>query len=177
MNWKTTRRLTARITFVILLAGPLSCRETGPDLGYKDSLITINIIDNAIRMYHAEHRRYPGKDLFRDLTGSGDDDGKPGYGYRLEPRGTVYGPWNGVHRLSTKGDPPRFADAYGNEIEYHPFEGMSEDVKDYMTKSSAPGREPVYYRRDYILRSRGPNGKWDPPRNPDSDDITNFARE
>jgi len=144
--------------------------STGP----HHSRWTIDSLDKAIEMYHGQHYRYPGKDLFKDLTGAGDDDGEPGYGYRLEPGGRVYGPWNDTDKLAKRGDPPCFVDNFGNEIEYHLFEDMPEDVKDYNTKSSTPGEPPVYYRRDYILRSRGPNGKWDPPRTPLSDDVTNM---
>ncbi len=156
----------------IVIPSIIRVRVTG---GPDPSRWTIHIIDTAIRMYHNEHDRYPGKDLFTDLTGAGDDDGQPGYGYRLEPRGMVYGPWNGADKLAKRGDPPHFVDGFGNEIEYHLFEDMPDDVKDYNTHSSPPGKPPVYYRRDYILRSRGPNGKWDPPRSPDSDDVTNMA--
>jgi hypothetical protein len=56
--------------------------STGPHDGCRTM---VNMIDKAISMYHAEHGKYPGKDLFKDLTGSGDDDGQPGYGYRLRP--------------------------------------------------------------------------------------------
>jgi hypothetical protein len=143
--------------------------------GPHHSRFTIHILDKAIEMYHGAHNRYPGKDLFKDLTGAGDDDGQPGYGYRLEPSGRVYDPWNGTDQLAKRGDPPHFVDSFGNEIEYHRFEDMPDDVKDYNTHSRSTGKPPVYYRRDYILRSRGPNGKWDPPGSPDSDDITNMA--
>jgi hypothetical protein len=124
-------------------------------------------------MYYRMHKKYPDKDLVQCLTGYRDDDGNPGYGYRLEPRGTVCGPWNRTHLLKTKGDPPQFVDSYGREIEYYLFDDMPDEVKDYIN-ASPPGQAPSYYRRDYILRSRGKNGKWDKPRNPKSDDITNM---
>ena len=88
----------------------------------------------------------------------------------------VYGPWNGTHHLPTKGNPPHFVDVFGNEIEYHLFEGMSDCMKDYMN-ASAPGQEPDYFRKDYVVRSRGKNGKWDNPRDIGSDDVTNMGRE
>ena len=80
-----------------------------------------------------------------------------------------------MDKLPTKGDPPHFVDKFGNEIEYHLFEDASDEVKDYMN-ATAPGEKPTYYRTDFVVRSRGKNGKWDKPRTPFSDDVTNMWR-
>ncbi len=173
MNWKVVCISVACLALVVFVATGWLWQfrtRSGP---HNRSQVTINIIDQAISMYHSFHRQYPGKDLFKSLTGYGDDDGYPGYGYRVKPRGEVWGPWNGVHEMPTKGDPPHFVDYWGNEIEYHIFEDMSEAMKDYIN-ASPPGEDPDYYRRDYVIRSRGPNGKWDKPRDPESDDVTNL---
>ena len=175
--------------------------------------VTVNIVDKAVDMYHKQHKRYPeAKEMGGKLIGmsfkmSGGkltevDDGHPGPGYRLQPRGTVYGPWNGVDKLPRSGnqlstgqsDRVHFVDAFGGYIWYCPFKESTytdrqfdktdteigvtiSSIADYAQDSS--GR---FYRRDYILMSQGANSKWGLIRGAGSDtvptdDVTNFVRE
>ena len=143
------------------------------DIAHRTSVshVRVRMISRAIAMYYATHKEYPGKDLVQCLTGYRDDDNHPGYGYRLLPGGRVYGPWNGTERIPTNGEPRHFVDGFGKEIEYHPFK----DMTDYM-RASDSGANAIYYRSDYVVRSRGPDRRWDNPREPSSDDITNLFR-
>jgi len=139
---------------------------------------TVHIIDKAVRMYHDKHGdEYPSGNstLVQCLTGYRDDDGMEGYGYRLEPRGIVYGPWPGTEKIPTRGsDPPRFVDSFGQEIDYRRFNPSSPD--DYFETGRAGG--PRYFRQDYWVRSPGPDGVFSNNLQGDelttTDDITNF---
>jgi prepilin-type N-terminal cleavage/methylation domain-containing protein len=159
--------------------------------------VTINIIDKAVDMYQKEHKRYPEmKEMAARLIGQSFitengvakevDDGHPGPGYRLEPRGTVYGPWNGVDRLARSGDYVEgpdsarihFLDAFGNPIWYCPFKKPSPASEPTYTDSEfdkddsedghhitsiadyATDASGKFYRRDYIIMSQSANGKW-----------------
>lgn len=115
----------------------------------NDCRVTVNIIDKAVDLYHKQHKRYPsihemagkliGQSFTVDANGVATeiDDYHPGPGYRLVPRGTVYGPWNGVDKLKRSGDREegggapgsasetarvQFIDAFGSPIWYCPFE-------------------------------------------------------
>jgi len=79
--------------------------------------VTVNIIDKAVDMYHKQHKSYPNQvEMAARLIGQSFkvgatedervevDDGHLGPGYRLQPRGPVYGPWNGVDKLPRNGD-------------------------------------------------------------------------
>ena len=103
--------------------------------------VTVNIIDKAVDMYHKQHKRYPdmaemaarliGQSFTIDANAVAAEvnDGHPGPGYRLQPRGPIYGPWNGVDKLARSGDYEEgsssarvhFIDAFGAPIWYCPF--------------------------------------------------------
>jgi type II secretory pathway pseudopilin PulG len=118
--------------------------------------VTVNIIDKAVSMYHTQHKRYPDVlEMTARLIGVSYrfdaqqdkpvevDDGHPGPGYRLQPRGRVYGPWNGVDKLIRTGEYDEdsgasapgagqtsarihFIDSFGNPIWYCPFKRPTE---------------------------------------------------
>jgi general secretion pathway protein G len=168
--------------------------------------VTVNVIDKAIEMYHGEHHRYPSvKGMPAELYGQAFtseqqggaikevEDYQPGPGYRLEPRGRIYEPWNGVDRLKRSGDHVNgsrvfFQDAFNRSIWYCPFNaeptapekayhdaefdsaatesGVSLiDIADY-----AKDTEGKYYRRDFILMSQSADGSWGKVRGPDAGD-------
>jgi competence protein ComGC len=160
--------------------------------------VTVNIIDKAVSMYHAQHKRYPslqampaelyGQEFEADPSGGVKevDDGEPGPGYRLQPRGVVYGPWNGVDQLQRTGDYQKggqnsrvfFKDAFGRPIWYCPYnqEAESEDRRyednEFDHEASEVGinlnsiadyaknQSGAYYRKDYIIMSQGADSKW-----------------
>ena len=170
--------------------------------------VTINIIDKAIEMYHGEHNRYPSvKGMPAELYGqafSADpnidggalkevEDYQPGPGYRLQPRGRIFEPWNGVDKLKRSGDYDSnnrvfFQDAFNRTIWYCLFTAEPEagkkpyDDSEFDRAASEPGislididdyaknKENKYYRRDYILMSQSADGKWGKIRGPDSGD-------
>jgi prepilin-type N-terminal cleavage/methylation domain-containing protein len=170
--------------------------------------VTVNIIDTAIGMYHGQHNKYPGENsITSDLIGLryDDDDGlevddfQPGVGYRLQRRGPIYGPWNGVDKLKHGGG--TFYDAFGQSIWYsvlnaEPDDDNStyEDDDDFDNENSEDGvninnindyatnKDDGLYRRDYILMSPSADGKWGLIRGTDdsniepTDDVTNFTR-
>jgi type II secretory pathway pseudopilin PulG len=112
------------------------------------------------------------------------DDGKDGFGYRVRDRGPVYGPYNGTEDLDrdTNDDfeQPVFVDVWERPILYYRFTGSGYSGGH---NPRGPGSFNAYvendadefYRRDYILISRGDDGEWQSPSNADSDDITNFT--
>jgi len=150
----------------------------------------INTLNGAIREFYREHHEYPaagnlgecltghrpaGNNLFGYTNVSGD--GKDGYGYRMQRRGRVYGPWNGAEKLTRSGE--NFTDSYGTEIQYYPFKPDT-GAYDGAVNSYAKNADGRYYRRDYVLRSRGEDGEF--ANNAagavaTSDDITNFFEE
>lgn len=199
----------------VLLAVGAGCFRRDPwrNRKIRETQVTINIIDKAISMYHSQHKKYPDKEsmpsqligLMFETDGKEVDDHHPGPGYRLEPRGTVYGPWNGVDRLPRTGDYDGkdrvfFLDAFGQAIWYCPFIDSADpakagyvdaefdnedaeagvtiaDIAAYATDASGKS-----YRRDYILMSPSANGKWGLFSNTKknitpTDDITNFIMD
>ena len=156
--------------------------------------VTVNIIDKAVDMYQKEHKRYPEMlDMTARLIGQSFkfeavtdnepvevDDGHPGPGYRLQGRGPVYGPWNGVHELARSGDYVEeadaarihFIDAFGAPIWYCPFKNSTYTDTKFDKNDSENGVNITsiadyamdasnrYYRRDYIVMSQSANGKW-----------------
>ena len=118
------------------------------------------------------------------------DDGCEGYGFRLATRGPVLGPYYGVQKLPTSGgSTPRFVDAFRREVMYYRFNenttapdyGYYEnndntndtgDINGYARNSAGAAGE--FYRKDFLLITSGPDGMWTFPRDPKSDDITNF---
>ncbi|MBC8373025.1 MAG: prepilin-type N-terminal cleavage/methylation domain-containing protein [Phycisphaerae bacterium] len=157
--------------------------------------VTVNIIDKAVEMYHGLHKNYPTtEEMVGKLIGQSFkfeveanepteiEDYHPGPGYRLQPRGTVYGPWNDVDKLARSGDHVQdaqsdqvhFIDAFGHYIWYCPFDTENltytdekfdkEDSEDGVTINSiadyAKDASNRFYRRDYIIMSQSANGKW-----------------
>jgi len=199
----------------VLLAVGAGCLRTDPDQDRKirQTQVIINTIDKAIGMYHSLHREYPDKEsmpsqligLMFETDGKEVDDHQPGLGYRIEPRGTVYGPWNGVDRLFRTGnydgeDRVFFLDGFGQAIWYCPFTDSADPAKagyvdaEFDNRNAESGvtisninayatdASGKFYRRDYILMSPGANGKWGLFSNSKentmpTDDITNFTRE
>lgn len=115
-----------------------------------------------------------------------DDDGQEGFGFRLAPKGRVFGPYGGTEDLrSSGGDSARFVDKFGQPILYYLYDfgargfisSQNTDgpsITTYATNSSDTGG---LYRTDYLLITCGPNGEWDTPSKGDSDDITNFKED
>ena len=173
------------------------------------SQVTVNIIDKAVDMYHEQHKHYPEmEDMVAKLIGQSFlfkpnqnvpeevDDGHPGPGYRLQPRGPVYGPWNGVDKLARNGDYEQdqgggqneqarihFLDAFGARIWYCPFKESTYTDDKFEPDNSEPGVTIVsiadyatedntshrLYRRDFIVMSPSANGKWGLIRNISND--------
>jgi prepilin-type N-terminal cleavage/methylation domain-containing protein len=121
-----------------------------------------------------------------------NDDGKEGYGFRLFHRGKQYGPYNGLEKAPSNGR--AFVDAFGHSIHYARYyrkdngeegfdaKGGPRRIARYASRSETPGD---FFRKDFLLMSTGPDGKWnafignepgDDPQ-PDTDDITNFLPE
>jgi prepilin-type N-terminal cleavage/methylation domain-containing protein len=178
----------------------------------KACQITVNIIDKAVSMYHSEHKRYPSigsmpAELiglsYEKLQGASDvtevDDKNPGTGYRLQDRGTVYGPWNGVDKLKKTGEydgstRAYFLDAFNRSIWYCPFKDSTFTDADFTREDSEDGinipdiaayaknEKGQFYRQDYIIMSPSADGKWGlfsdgerpNPKAPPTDDVTNF---
>lgn len=162
--------------------------------------VTVNIIDKAVSMYHDQHNRYPTmKAMPAELYGQSfkngveviEGDWRPGPGYRLEPRGAIYGPWNGVDQLRRSGDYEGssrvfFLDAFNQSIWYCVFnQEAATGAKAYIDAdfnvrgdAAEPGTTLIdvddyaknengrYYRRDYILMSQSADGKWGKLRGP-----------
>jgi len=115
------------------------------------------------------------------------DDGCQGYGFRLAAKGPVFGPYYGVHKLPTSGgSTARFVDAFHQPVMYYKFNELTTgpdfgyynsgdntddpgNINDYAKNSSGE-----FYRKDFLLLTSGPDGTWTNPRDPKSDDITNF---
>ena len=176
----------------------------------QKSQFIINQLAGAIRIYHNERGEYPPsyqKDLaghiytgsewlVQALTGYRDDDLKPGWGFRDVERGKVFGPYNDTERLQlarTSDNPIQyeFVDAFDNPILYYRYDSEDGYVASHNTDRPAnldvylrgPGGE--YFRKDFVLLSRGPDGRYDEvpyiqatsawDRN--CDDITNFMEQ
>ncbi|KKK68065.1 hypothetical protein LCGC14_2947790 [marine sediment metagenome] len=161
---------------------------------------TINLIQGACEAYSRDLavHAYPSaaRFLVQGLTGIADNDDKPGYGWRRVPRGKVYGPYYGAEDLQVNSSGPVdwFVDAFDRPILYYVYESIGdgdpppmgykssvahdgpEDLQDYLK-----GPDGKYFRENYVLISRGPNGEWDPlyenGKWTRSDDITNLKIE
>jgi len=189
----------------------------------KASQGTVNLLDGAVEMYRNDFDDVPPSEpgaynnwygcqllpLF--LTGYGPDandkgrpydgganlaadDGKDGYGFRIELRGKVYGPYNSAEKVATPGTArPVFVDSFANAILYFVFDqGANEytaahnpaateqpdDINVYCRRSidlAAP-----FLRRDFVLISKGIDGEWYDPAAPDlhdKDDATNLSTD
>jgi len=172
------------ITMLLVIGTPSALRYRAQSRARATQAI-INQIDQAVRMYYDAHtpHEYPEKkSLARRLTGHKDNDNKEGYGYRVQKRGRVYGPWNSTEKLARSGE--NFADSYGTEIEYYPFNPDTRAYEGAVNNYAKDPNDPTgqtYYRRDFVLRSRGENGEFEqhphPYGNVIPDDITNFFEE
>ena len=161
---------------------------------------TINLISSGCREYEADIGHYPlnAHGLVQALTGRGYvgvDDGKTGYGFRRVPRGKVYGPYGGTEKLNTRVkalELSTFMDAFGGHIYYYRYD-MATGYTDALAgepgelpEQPAPlmdylkGPEGKFYRKDFVLISRGPDGDWgayyENGEWTDSDDIANFKQ-
>ncbi len=124
------------------------------------------------------------------MPGDGDpivtiDDGKQGFGFRLATKGRVYGPYFGTEELDARpesdGSRPSFVDQYRNAVFYYLFDA---ELRAYRSEDNPGGPKDInayarnaageLYRTDFLLLTKGPDGKWDPPRDDRSDDVTNF---
>ena len=133
------------------------------------------------------------------------DDGHDGLGFRMVHRGKVYGAAYGVEKLETfrervtnsLGDYKQvivFVDTFGNPIYYYRY--ISTGYGAYVNNdnvSSGWGVSPEppsvnssysrdlngkYFRKDFILMSRGVDRQWMAFRSDQTtDDITNFLKE
>jgi len=142
--------------------------------------------------------RYTGSQwLVRALTGYRDDDLKPGWGFRDVERGKVFGPYNDTERLEVAKIPDttkyEFVDAFDRPILYYRYEDGYEAGHNNGPPATGPGKLETYlkgpgddyFRKDFVLISSGPDGKYldDHPPYQDGewdrqcDDITNFLEQ
>jgi len=107
------------------------------------------------------------------------DDGCDGFGFRLPGGGLPHGPYFGAEKIPTGGgSETKFVDAFQQPVLYYLYRNGTyttsdnvdgpTNVADYANNSSG-----VFYRKDYLLITRGPDGDWTRPRD-GGDDITNF---
>jgi prepilin-type N-terminal cleavage/methylation domain-containing protein len=109
------------------------------------------------------------------------DDGKEGFGFRIIFRGDVYGPYldEKKAKLGRSGNGKLvFLDEFDNEIEYYRFDPEDKTYGGSDINNYAKDNDGEFFRRDFILRSKGPTGSdWEAYRDhPDTDDITNFLQ-
>jgi len=192
----TLIELLAVILIIMILLGTLlpTLAHIRVQVLVNTSQATINTLHGACMQYYAECDEYPpGSNLAEELTGYRDDDGKAGFGWRKRKRGKVYGPYHGTEELATSKDVSSmyFYDAFNNLILYYRYGPIDDEDPDsekgYKDGSDGPADLDAYarndkdefYRRDFILLSRGPDGEWekywDDGHWTRSDDITNFA--
>lgn len=129
-----------------------------------------------------------------------EDDGKEEFGFRVVPRGRVYGPYHGAEdvEMVRRDGPPVFVDSFGNEVFYYRFDEEEEtyhadhnspddhgpnepqepDMPDYARRVDPDGDLGDFFRRDFILCTKGPDYKFESvEENPATDDVTNFLQE
>lgn len=161
----------------------------------------ISQLDGACKLYNLDHDQFPpstssspgwsGSRLLPEaLTGymPAGKDGQEGWGFRLHVPGRKYGPYNDTENLAVDGTAkPQFIDRFEQPILYYRFNGTQyvsshnangpPNLNAYLT---GPGGE--YFRKDFVLISKGPDGDWTAPYSGgkwdrDSDDITNFLSQ
>ena len=122
-----------------------------------------------------------------------DDDGKAGFGFRLNRRGKVYGPYNGTEKLAvgdsnagnTYGTPSKaakvFVDAFDNPILYYEYRGgyvASDNTGVYPTPPGYPLApfltNAAGVRKDFILVSLGLLTTWSDDEDPEQ--PSNFGK-
>jgi type II secretory pathway pseudopilin PulG len=143
----------------------------------------------------------PGPGSKPGLWDFSQDDGAGGWGFRVQSRGRVHGPYGDAERLPMMefaaplkgGKKPCFVDEWDSPFLYYRWEEQysvgynhrdnynADDADDPLSgpasfysyiKPASDDRKA--YRDDFLLISRGPNGQWDSPGEGGSDDITNF---
>jgi type II secretory pathway pseudopilin PulG len=129
------------------------------------------------------------------------DDGVDGPGFRVVPRGKVYGPYAGAEKQPVSGAAPRwFVDAFGQPILYYrstdpsttinmynyadnnatinsvSFVGPNASDLDYYAQGNVLNAPNPYLRKDFILMSPGADGVWASKNKTvdASDDVTNL---
>jgi len=106
------------------------------------------------------------------LEGTADlatDDGKTGFGFRLNQRGKVYGPYNGTEQLDIANGPSGgvakvFVDAFDNPILYYQYRDNSGTWEYVPGDNTGPEQDfldnAANVRRDFILVSLGAASEW-----------------
>jgi prepilin-type N-terminal cleavage/methylation domain-containing protein len=163
----------------------------------NSSLATVNVIDGACKMYWNDFEEFPHSNpdgLLRvyDYTAKSFRDPR-------RPKGKLYGPYNGCETI--KSDGQIFFDAFDYPILYYRWDQRGgESAPRYHDQDNPQGPSNItmyaktngydgrVLRTDFILLSRGPDGKWphevldkyggDQRRAyAERDDITNFLQE
>ena len=190
--------VVAIITLLLLIGMP-SALMIQKNVARGTSLVRLGTIETALKAYSRDFDgAYPpsnpkgGETLCRLLTGYPNDpdgnrepgadpridDGCDGFGFRLPGGGNPLGPYSGAEDLPKSGGSEiQFVDAFQQPILYYLYRGGTytnadnvdgpTNVADYALSGG------VYYRKDYLLITRGPDGDWTRPRD-GGDDITNF---
>ncbi len=136
--------------------------------------------------------------LTRYLLGYPNDDGAQGLGFRVkdadgefDSRAPVRGPYGGTEELElTRGNDKAFIDAFGNEIYYYRWNTPEQETNNgYSSDDNGGGPGNInayvqadnnasndnydYYRRDYLLMSKGLEEEWG--ESPSSGIVSNFG--
>ena len=113
---------TVATVAILALTVALLLFRRRPQNGHGKSAETLAVIAGALKGYRDDHGEYPpsnprgaealcrlltgyppdlGKDGIPQTDGAAfaQDDGREGFGFRLEPRGLVFGPYNGAETL------------------------------------------------------------------------------
>lgn len=183
-------------------------------VGLCQPLNAVKLLDVACKRYYEDfaefppsrHEDYPGwhgKELLvLFLVGYGPDagldgtpgtdfsldDGREGFGFRVERAGRIFGPYNGAEMVKTKlssNGRPVFVDDFDEEIYYYRYDAVlpgyhldnpgTDDVKGPIEWF---GADYAQNKKDFILATRGPDGKFqDVDDDAATDDITNFLEE
>ena len=182
------------IVAILAVFPVVGCRRKPSALDNNMTRSLLATIEGGIRTYYAEVQAYPPSHqaLVQALTGREDDDGKQGFGWRREVdgtfRGRVYGPYGGTDQLRfvSVDHVCSFVDAYDSPIMYYPFSVKDGKYVKAVTTNGGPAdidayaRKPdgTYFRTDFLLVSRGRDGKWEAPavggKWTKTDDITNL---
>lgn len=192
------------IALLLLIALP-SIATIRTQMMVNQSKSIINLIGDACNQYRNDHNVFPDSTqgiqggqsmqgrhrLVEALVGYLDEngDGYDGPGWRIAG-GRVWGPYNDADEFNMvkDGGKPVFIDAFNNYVYYWRFQNGSYSNNDntgYFSDSTTidqytkkPDKDE-YYRDDFILATKGPNGKAERVTSSDStsDDITNFLEE
>jgi prepilin-type N-terminal cleavage/methylation domain-containing protein len=138
---------------------------------------------------------------------SAAEDKLDGPGFKISAIGKQYGPYGGTERIDTIGDPANdtisFVDGFRQEVFYycgwgfvdHDGDANTPEVYEFKGYTAADNGDkgpadlaihakttqatPKWYRKDFLLMTKGPDGIWKPITADDAttDDITNFLSE